>query len=72
MKRGGVGEGEGEQLPVGSAEGGGGDDEVLAAELWIPDPEERRGWLIYVVWKKKDKRRNGPAGFRRSGMKGDG
>mgnify|MGYP001587000225 CR=1 FL=1 len=73
MKRDGVGEGEGEQLPVGRVESSGGDDEesVLAAELWIPDPEEWRGWRVYAVWKKKN-RHNGPAGFRRSRGKGDG
>lgn len=29
-----------------------------AAQLWLPDPGERRGWSLYHVWRERE--RGGP------------
>lgn len=39
-------------------------DEPLAT-LWIPDPEQRRGWRERYVYKDKPKPNGKPIGFRR-------
>ena len=41
------------------------DDDAPLATLWIPDPEQRRGWRERYVYSDKPKPNGKPIGFRR-------
>jgi hypothetical protein len=52
--------------PLGMAQGAGPeDDDAPLATLWIPDPEQRRGWRERYVYPDKPKPNGKPIGFRR-------
>lgn len=51
-------------ITVGSAEAGHVDSDHAAAVLWVPDPEQRRGWReVYVS--KPGAKPDRPFGFRK-------
>lgn len=33
------------------------DDRPAVAQLWLPDPGERRGWSLYHVWRAEQQTR---------------
>lgn len=36
-----------------------------AAALWLPNPEQRHGWELYLVEKERQPAARGPLGYRR-------